>query len=352
MRLRLLGPFEMVVDSGPVRLAGKGERALVTVLGLSPGRVVAGTTLIEQLWSDGDQPVDPVNALQTRVSKVRRALAAAGGGQLLSRQGAGYRLDVDPAGVDVHRFAAVIDRARRAGAAEEAIRLYDEALAEWRAEPFVDFAGEPWAVVQTTRLVELRLAAVAERAERMLMLGRYEELVADLEPVVAGAPTRERLVGQLMTGLFNAGRQADALDVYARTQQVLADELGLDPSRELRGLMEQILRQDAAISPAAASPSTVLRDVQAPAYLPLRLTSFVGRDDDLDRVLKALRGARLVTLAGPGGAGKTSLGVEAARRVGPDFADGVWLVRLAPVTEPDMLTHAVADGLGLTIEGG
>ena len=219
---------------------------------------------------DRDQPVDPVNALQTRVSKVRRTLAAAGSGQLLTRQGAGYRLDVDSAGVDVHRFTASIDRARRAGAADEAIRLYDEALAEWRAEPFVDFAGEPWAVVESTRLVELRLAAIAERAERMLTLGRYEELVADLEPVVAGAPTRERLVGQLMTGLFNAGRQADALDVYARTRQVLADELGLDPSRELHRLMEQILRQDTAITPVAAPPSTVLRadpDVRAPGNL-------------------------------------------------------------------------------------
>ena len=115
MHLRLLGPFEMVVGSGPVHLAGRGERALVTLLGLSPGRVVADTTLIEQLWSDGDQPVDPVNALQTRVSKARRALAGAGRGEVLTRQGAGYRLDVDPAGVDVHRFTASIDRARCAG---------------------------------------------------------------------------------------------------------------------------------------------------------------------------------------------------------------------------------------------
>jgi len=355
MHLHLLGPFEMVGDSGPVYLTGRGERALVTLLGLSPGRVVADTTLIEQLWSDGDQPVDPVNALQTRVSKARRALAASGSGELLTRRGAGYRLDVDPAGVDVHRFTASIDRARRAGAADEAIRLYDAALAKWRAGPFMEFAGEPWAAVETTRLVELRLAAIAERAERMLTLGRYEELVADLEPVVAGAPTRERLVGQLMTGLFNAGRQSDALEVYARTRQVLADELGVDPSRELRGLMEQILRQDTAITPAAAAARIVPQsdpDGGVPGNLPLRLTSFVGRDGDLDRVLEALRGARLVTLAGPGGAGKTSLGVEAARRAGPGFADGVWLVRLAPVTEPEMLIHAFADGLGLSIEGG
>ena len=354
MHLHLLGPFEMVVDSGPVRLAGRGERALVTVLALSPGRVVADTTLIEQLWSDEDQPVDPMNALQTRVSKVRRTLAASGSGELLTRQGAGYRLDVDPAGVDVHRFTALIDRARRAGAADEAIRFYDGALAKWRAEPFVDFAGEPWAAVETTRLVELRLAAIAERAERMLTLGHYEELVADLEPVVAAAPTRERLVGQLMTGLFNAGRQADALD------GVRPDPAGVG-RRARPGPVPGVARPDGA-DPASGHRHHPGRGIpqhrpsgrsgRRPGNLPLRLTSFVGRDDDLDRVLEALRGARLVTLAGPGGAGKTSLGVEAARRAGPDFADGVWLVRLAAVTEPEMLVHAFADGLGLNIEGG
>ena len=121
--------------------------------------------------------------------------------------------------------------------------------------------------------------------------------------MVAGAPTRERLVGQLMTGLFNAGRQADALEVYARTRQVLADELGLDPARELRGLMEQILRQDAAITLVAASASTILRadpDVRAQGNLPLRLTSFVGRDDDLAR-LRDVPGVESVEVDGPTG---------------------------------------------------
>jgi DNA-binding SARP family transcriptional activator len=353
MQLRLLGSFELVLDSGPVRLPGRGERALVAVLALAERRTVPDTTLIEQLWSEGQRPVDPSNALQTRVSKLRRAMTAAGGGHLLTRDGPGYRLDIDPAAVDIHRFAAVTAAARRAGDATTAISLYDQALASWRAEPLADFDGEPWAAIETTRLVELRLAAVGERAERMLTLGRYEQLVGDLDPVVATFPTRERLVAQLMTALFNAGRQADALELYTTTQELLADELGVDPSRELRMVMEQILRQDSAITPAASRPR---QDADSPrptlGNLPLRLTSFVGRDDEVIRGLEALRRMRLVTFAGPGGAGKTSLGIEVARRAQPLFADGAWLVRLAAVTEPAMLTQAVADGLGTSIEGG
>ena len=353
MQLCLLGSFELILDGGPLRLPGRGERALVAVLALAERRTVPDPTLIEQLWSEGQRPVDPSNALQTRVSKLRRAMAAAGGLNLLTRDGPGYRLDIDPAAVDIHRFAAVTAAARRAGDAATAISLYDQALATWRAEPLADFDGEPWAAIETTRLVELRLAVVGERAERMLTLGRYEQLAGDLEPVVATFPTRERLVAQLMTALFNAGRQADALELYTTTRELLADELGVDPSRELRMVMEQILRQDSAITPAASRPR---QDVDSPrptlGNLPLRLTSFVGRDAEVTRGLEALERARLVTFAGPGGAGKTSLGIEVARRAQQLFADGAWLVRLAAVTEPAMLTQAVADGLGTSIEGG
>jgi DNA-binding SARP family transcriptional activator len=361
MYLRLLGPFELTAPTGAVRVPGRGERALLAVLALSPREVMTDTVLIEQLWSESDQPADPMNALQTRVSKVRRVLAAAaaGGAPLVIRQGSGYRLDLDRQSVDVHCFASLIDAAHRAGDADQAIGCYDQALALWRAEPFADFAGDPWAAVEAARLVEQRLVAITERAERMLTLGRYDELVADLAPVVAAAPTRERLVGQLMTGLFNAGRQADALEVYARTREVLADELGLDPSRELRGVMQQILCQDSAITPAPTAtgsdwPAGLAGQEMTPAAgnLPLRLTSFVGREEDVARVTAALQRARLVTLAGPGGGGKTTLALEAARHNGHGFRDGAWLVRLAPVTEPDSLPHAVADGLGLSIEGG
>ena len=323
MEFRLLGPFEVRVDATPQPLAGRGERALLALLALSPGKAVAITTLIDALWNPGDLPHDPANALQLRVSKLRRTLSGLGASELVHRDGAGYRLGADPGDVDVYRFAGLIQSARGCGDAEHAVAAYDQALALWRAEPLVDFAGEAWTIVEAARLTELRLAAVGERAERMLTLGRYEQVAADLQPIVAEVPTRERLVGQLMTALFNAGRQAEALEVFTRTRRVLADELGIDPSRDLRAVMEQILRQDPAITPAPAAPPGIPRQRtgahQHPRQrgnLPLRSTSFVGRAADLRRTLDLLGTSRLVTLAGAGGAGKTALGIEAARAVG------------------------------------
>jgi predicted ATPase/DNA-binding SARP family transcriptional activator len=363
VEVRLLGPFELVTAEGPQRLPGHGERALLAALALSTGRAVALPTLIEALWDPDHQPDDPVNALQVRVSKLRRALAAIGAGEVIERQGFAYRLRIDPAQVDVHVFRDLIETGRRSGDPRRAVEVYDECLALWRGEPLVDFVGPAWAGIEAAQLSELRLAAVTERAERMLTLGWYEKVVADLEPFVAAAPTRERLVGQLMTALFNAGRQATALEVYARTRHALTEELGLDPSRELRTVMQQILRHDPAITPEVPRPprprlpADALQPGTEPGVadagnLPLRLTSFVGRERDVARCRELLTRSRLITLVGPGGAGKTALGVEAGRGLAADVPDGVWLVRLAPVSEPELLIQAVADAVGISIEGG
>ncbi|HXV94134.1 MAG TPA: BTAD domain-containing putative transcriptional regulator, partial [Pseudonocardia sp.] len=354
MELRLLGPLDFGPAGTPRRVPGPGERALLALLALSAGAVVPVGTLLDALWGE-DLPDDPANALHVRVSKLRRALGGAGGAALVQRVGPGYRLDVDPDAVDVHRFAAIVETARHTGDPARAVDTYGEALALWRGEPLADFSASPWALVEAARLTELRLAALAERAERLLTLGRFEQVVEDLEPVVAAAPTRERLVGQLMTALFNAGRQADALEVFARTRRTLADQLGIDPSRELRSVFEQILRQDEAAGPRPPVRSERPRPPEpaTPAgNLPLRYTSFIGRERELRRIAELLGTSRLVTLAGPGGAGKTALGVEAARAAASSFRDGAWLVRLAAVTDGDALAHAVADALGMSIEGG
>src|SRR3954452_950713 len=193
MQLLLLGPFEVVTDLGQRLLPGRGERALLALLALSAGQVVPTSALVDALWSSGDLPVDPGNALHVRVSKLRRALATIDAPDLVHLDGSGYRLDLDPASVDAHRFTALVEAARGTGDTQVAVGSYTRALSMWRGDPLVDFAGAAWTLVEAGRLAELRLAAISERADRMLTLGLFEQTVADLEPVVAAHPTRERL---------------------------------------------------------------------------------------------------------------------------------------------------------------
>src|SRR5215212_7379278 len=176
VEVRLLGPFELVTAEGPQRLPGHGERALLAALALSAGRPVALPTLIDAMWDPDHQPDDPVNALQVRISKLRKGLAALGAGEVVERQGFAYLLRIDPAQVDVLAFRDLIGTARRTGDPRRAVEVYDACLALWRGEPLVDFVGPAWAGIEAVQLSELRLTAVTERAERMLTLGRYERV--------------------------------------------------------------------------------------------------------------------------------------------------------------------------------
>ena len=183
---------------------------------------------------------------------------------LVAREGVGYRANVDRSSVDAVDFAdRVRARAGRRGGGrratgtthllEDLLGDWDAALALWRGEPLADFATEQWAVAEATRLQELRITALTERAQVALALGRHDEVVHDLEPVVGHDPTLESLAGLLMVALYRGGRQADALDVYARTRSTLDDDLGLEPSVTLRSLHERVLRQDEALGAAARS---------------------------------------------------------------------------------------------------
>src|SRR5215212_583583 len=255
IRFQLLGPMEVLVDGAPAKLPGLAERALLAQLLLAPGRTIPATLLVDRLWSEATLPVDPMNALQIRVSKLRRALKAMGVGDVVTREGVGYRATIDPSTVDALDFADRI-RTARAAAANAAdnggihpahVQAYDDALALWRGEPLSDFAVEQWATAEAARFTELRLAAMTERAQVALALGRHLEVIGDLEPVVAHDPTLESLAGLLMLALYRSGRQADALDVYNRTRVVLDEALGLEPSVSLRSLHERVLRQDATL---------------------------------------------------------------------------------------------------------
>lgn len=352
VEFRLLGAMELRVDGQVVPLPGTAGRALLALLLLSPGRTVATTSLIDRLWSESALPSDPINALHLRVSKLRRTLEAHGL-DLVVREASGYRADVAPWQVDIHLFADRVAAARAATRSgrdgASALELYEEALSLWRGEPLAEFAGAGWASVEAARLQQLHILAVTEHAEAALAAGRHLEIAADLGPVVAGNPGQEPLAGLLMTALYRGGRQADALEVFERTRRWLSDELGLRPSPALRTLHRRIVQEDAELAalPKAAivAPAAIgARDVT------LAARRLIGRDDAVRSIADLLHVERLVTLVGPGGAGKTSLALVVAQEAAARF-DQVRVARLAAITDPGDVPLAVADALGVPLDG-
>jgi predicted ATPase/DNA-binding SARP family transcriptional activator len=324
VEIRLLGPFELVVDGRSRSVPGAGERALLALLALSPGRVVSTDRLIDALWGEA-LPANPSNALQLRISKLRKLVGA-----VLVRQPPGYRLDVDLEQVDAVRFARLV-----------ADRRFVEALGLWRGPPLGEFADQEWARAEATRLAELQATAVEEHVDVRLAAGLHVELVPELEALVAADPLRERRRGQLMLALYRCGRSAEALAAYQHFRRHLDGELGLEPSETLRRLEAAILRQDASL----AGPSAVSRPS---SNLPVPLSSLVGRENELRRIPEFLNRSRLLTLVGPGGAGKTRLAIAAARQITRDQRDSVWFVPLAGVTDPARIPAAVADAVGVS----
>jgi DNA-binding SARP family transcriptional activator len=328
-----------------VHVGGRQLRVLLTLLALNAGRVVPAGSLAGQIWPD-DPPGNPGNALQTLVSRLRAELRQAGICDVIESHPAGYRLAVPTDAVDVMAFEALAGRGRRALAdrdAGEAARVLRDALVTWRGQPLADAAGCDFADAAAAKLTELRASALADRIEADLALGEGASLVGELRVLLSADPLAERPRALLMRALYAAGRQAEALAAYHEGRELLADQLGVDPSAQLEQVYLGILR-----GPHDLSPDTERAEVRAQApvsAVPVQspLTSFVGRDEDVPRVLKNLRAARLVTLTGPGGVGKTRLATAASRRL--DVA--AWFVPLAPVTDPAEVAYAVLDTLGI-----
>jgi predicted ATPase/DNA-binding SARP family transcriptional activator len=321
VRIAMLGPLEVSADDGsPVDITGARLRALLILLALAPGRTVTPERLIDGVWAERP-PAEALNALQALVSRLRRALPE----PVVESGPAGYRLAIPPESTDVHRFETL--------AASGRVR---EALDLWRGEALADVGGAAFARAPRARLDELRLGALGDRIERDLAAGDRDlpDLVAELESLVAEHPLRERFAGLLMRTLTQAGRSGDALAVHARIRDALADELGADPSPELADLHLEVLRGE-----RGAAPERQHTNLRA------ALTSFVGRDTDLERVTALVGESRLVTLTGPGGSGKTRLATEVARGLLASLGD-VWFVELAPVDGAD-LPQTVLTTLGL-----
>ncbi|GIF22496.1 putative ATPase/DNA-binding SARP family transcriptional activator [Actinoplanes tereljensis] len=346
VRVTLLGAFQVSVGDAVLPVPGARLQGLLVRLALAGGRAVEPAVLVDAIWPD-QPPSGPAAALQTLVSRLRRALAPAGTASglptgVVEQVAGGYRLAVDPAEVDALHFEQLAAAGRerlRAGAAQAAGAALTEAVALWvdrpGAEPAVVAAVAP---TVATRLAQLSVEVVADLAAAELSVGRVEAAAARLTGLVAEQPVNERAAALLMDALAAAGRQAEALAVYEQIRESLADVLGADPGTALRERHLRLLRP----GPAEAVPAVETPRIRPPG-LPAPLTSFVGRDDDLTRIGTLLAAGRLVTVLGPGGAGKTRLALEAARR----HPGGAWLVDLAPVTEPAKVAAAVLAGIGL-----
>jgi predicted ATPase/DNA-binding SARP family transcriptional activator len=357
VHIALLGPLEVHDDSGaPVRLAGARLQRLLTRLALSPGQLVTSSALIDAVWGD-EPPAGATSALQSLVHRLRRALPRPDADLLQARPG-GYRLSVPPDAVDViafERLAAAGRAAQRDHDLATAARLCTDALGLWRGEPFAgargaDFAAADFADAARMRLDELRLRTTEDRIEAELALQPPGEQVAELRELIAAHPLRERLCALHMRALWLDGRPAEALASFAALRRSLAEALGTDPAPEIRDLHSAILRGDASAvtaPPPPTQPGNGSAGNLPPGNLPAALTSFVGRDEELSRLGPLLAAARLVTLVGPGGAGKTRLAVEAAARWSGEAGEGAWLVELAGVTDQAQVATAVLTTLGL-----
>ncbi|WNZ12141.1 BTAD domain-containing putative transcriptional regulator [Streptomyces sp. 11x1] len=378
MRYRILGTTQALQSDGtPVPVGGARLRALLTVLALRPGRTVPAALLVDEVWSD-DPPADAPGALQALVGRLRRAL----GPEAVASVNGGYRLTATRDDVDLHRFERLTDEGVRAlagGDPAKAADVLDDALALWQGPPLADL---PDRAAEAARWETRRLDAQRIRLTAALALGRPDTALPDLTALCDIHPLDEPLQALRLRALRDTGRTAQALAAYERVRRLLADRLGTTPGPALRKLHAELLRSDQPVprqergelreNPHEPAPDNAPprgrrgsapgdgtgrggggenraqspHPTRPPGNLRARLTSFVGRDTDIDTIRDDLTTSRLVTLLGPGGAGKTRLSQEAGEALAPALPDGVWLAELAPVDDPANVPEAVLTALG------
>ncbi|OLR92481.1 AfsR/SARP family transcriptional regulator [Actinokineospora bangkokensis] len=334
VRARVLGELAVLVDGTPLALGHARQRAVLAALLVEADRIVPVDRLVERVWG-ADPPLRANSVVRTYMSHLRRALAPAG--LAITWRGSGYQLALDPQSVDLHRFTALVGRARAAHDPERALELVDEALALWTGDALADVDTE-WAGTVRDRLARERTTAAVDRVDWALALGRHREVLAELATRAEDAPLDERTAAQYVLALHRDGRAADALAHYQRVRERLAEQLGADPGQALRALHQRILTGDPGLDldldGAAAprqDPDPGVADTAAdvPRQLPAAPAPFVGRHAELDRIAAA-GGAPVVisAISGAGGIGKTWLALHWAHRNAHRFPDGQLFVDL------------------------
>ncbi len=320
---------------------------------MNRGSTVSAHTLIDQLWGD-EVPTHPANALQTQIAYLRRALGGSAVAPILTRPG-GYMLDLPADRTDVGRFETLRlegGRRREIGTQQSlaaGLEACRSALGQWRGPAFFDVIGLDFAEVEIVRLEELRLLTHEELAETLLAMGRASEAAAELGSLVIAHPLRERLHELLIVALYRTGRQSEALRSYARARNILAEELGVDPGPRLRELERRVLAQDPELDwspppgvmelvseasvrePLDRQPVLAARGVIS--AVPAAESELVGRELEVGRIRELLTRCRLLTLTGPGGAGKTRLALEITSS---ESSRPVAVIDLAAATDDDV----------------
>ncbi|MFD6139646.1 tetratricopeptide repeat protein [Promicromonospora sp. NPDC060271] len=352
---QLLGHVSARSERGPVPLGSARQRAVLAALLVEPGTHVSLDQLVERVWGT-TPPRSARQTLHSYVSRLRSVLDDHDG-PLLERRSGGYVLEADDSTVDLQRFRTLVAQARRTDG-DTAGALWQEAMDLWRGRPFADLDSD-WLRSTAVRLEAEHLAAVLDHNDLLLSSGQHARLLPDVTAAARTHPLDERLAGQVMLALYRCGRQSDALAHYRLLQERLADELGSDPGPELRELHQRILRHDAeqaapdgapdagrsapASGPSPAPPARSASAATAdrpprPAQLPLDVTGFTGRSEDLRRLDELLlpgaddgRAGQTVVITairGTAGVGKTALAVHWAHGVAHDFPDGQLYVNL------------------------
>jgi predicted ATPase/DNA-binding SARP family transcriptional activator len=346
MQFGLLGPIQVLGDGAPLSLGQPKQRVLLGCLLLRRGRFASREELIEAIWGERP-PRSAIGSLHVYVHGLRRLLGA----ERLESRGTAYRIRVSPGELDLERFEELVEQARRAYAAreaEDAAQAIERALDLWRGPPLGDLPSERLAA-ERAHLEELRLSALELQIDIGLILRKHELAIAQLATLIAEHPFRERLREQQIVALYRAGRQKDALEAYRRARQVLVEELGIEPGPRLRELERAILRQEpelAAIAPLAA-PVTGLGAPGGEVGLPSTPTRLIGRERERAEVetLFLEEGARLVTLTGPGGTGKTRLALAVAERLSHRMPGGARFIDLSAAPDPELLLPIIAGAL-------
>src|SRR3954452_23606347 len=343
---RMLGPLLVESDGAPVAIGGARQRALLGLLLLHRGKALSRDRLLAELWGADDPSA--AKRVHMAVARLRKALGPEVGPRLVTDAAGRYALVLGPDELDVIRFERLLSEGRASLAARDvagASETLHDALALWRGNVLEDVAEVMPPQTEIVRLEELRLEALEECIDADLELGRHAELVPDLERLLEEHRSREHLLEQLMLALYRSGRQRDALAVYRRTSERLGDEFGLTPGPALRTLERAVL--DHAPGLGASTEPEVAAPRQSTSG------SLIGRDAAMRELAARITSdARLLTLLGPPGIGKTRLALTVADVVRHEYRDGVHVVPLASVREEAQVPEQIAERLGLARDGG